>query len=274
MTRRPCFFDLETGPDEQKLEKEGIEQIAFVDLGCLTTEKTVKSYLGETFKCLSDEQFQELIDEEMAGKERAGVLAAINTAKGNKDKFFKQFYVTPELNRILSAAWAFGMDDPESAMVGADNTEKELLEHLWDLILRANFLIGYNIHGFDIPTIVTRSAYLNVKPSRFIDLQAYSNPEIIDLQAIRYGRHVNGSTKGLKTLTHWFGLEEGLDETEGVDGSQAYRLWSEDPDKLLLYNEHDVIRTQRLYNFWSGYYLQPVPMDGEAPVSGTTDTGY
>lgn len=165
----------------------------------------------------------------------------------------KEMAVSPEMNRIVAMGWAVGNDDVRSLVVGEKNagdgetTEIDILETLWSLAAQASTVIGFNILGFDLPTIYVRSMLLDVRPSRQFDLKPWGN-DCIDLMAVRFPK---SSAKRLKWLAAAMDIEVPAGD---VDGSRVEELWKTDPAKVGEYVRSDVSVTRELHQMYRGFF--------------------
>jgi hypothetical protein len=181
----------------------------------------------------------------------------------------EQYYAatSPEFCKIVALGWANDDAPPKSLVVGLDSknrngelvmvTEELVLRVFWNLVNPSKnkpekenpVLVGFNILGFDLPTIFIRSAILSIEPTRFINRTPWKN-ECIDLFQTR--RYTNGGG-GLKDLAKYFSFDI---PTEDMEGSQVQRLYAEDPSQIGAYVESDVVVTRQLYHFYKGFFVE------------------
>ena len=273
------YFDLETVPDESRLAqfnlqplptlpppipmKEMMSPAEFVT----QTLDVCKGWFKTHHPC--EEWVDQVEQAEMENKKpRAGlfeVLAShrekaqtIADAAADRNKLLS---VTPEFNRIVALGWALDGGETQALLEGPqpngwDASEAVLLEHFWHLASKSKILCGYNVLGFDLPTIYIRSALLGVKPSRLIDLKPWGG-EVIDLLKVRHPAGIpnegqTGKPSRLKTVARVLGLDVMADE---VEGSQVMDLYLNDREKLAQYVKSDVSLCQQLREFYRGYFV-------------------
>lgn len=126
----------------------------------------------------------------------------------------------PDLNRIVALGWMLEDRDLEPIVhvCRDEDAERRALVNFWDLIAvdgnRTRKLITYNGFGFDLPTLMRRSVYLEVWPSRTLNIDRYRSPHVDLYQYLSF----NGLFRhGLRFYAKRFGFEiEGL-EVSGAD---------------------------------------------------------
>lgn len=272
----PFFFDLETLPDFQRKDLFGLPEITpykavdpvqaipdILDLAVDTIRNLLKKHQpteGWLHKMRTIEEsgkkrktvFQE-IDKAI---ERMGWAAEEEAAQN------KKMGTTPEMCMIISMGFACGSADDIHSMTvgdvlddGSGEDEKvvnewNILEAFWSMAKKCRGpLCGYNINGFDIPVILTRSIILGIPATRQFDTKPWGK-DLCDLMLKRWPR---GQAGKLKELAPLYGIEI---PAEGVDGGSVLPLWEE--DRLDLINEYvksDVQVTRDLYNLFEGYYI-------------------
>lgn len=260
------YFDLETIPDFERLERFGLPPLPeardktphdkctaiHVAAGC-TLDQLTKLLASEN-PC--DEWLAELhAAESDTTKPRKGVFDAIDKCRGEAAAIEaavadrnKLLAVTPEFNRIVAVGWAVGAGDTQSLVARGDITERQLLVNLWDLIGDATTVVGFNILHFDLPTVFIRSALLGVKPSRLLDLKAWGR-DCLDLFA---ARHPRGGKGRLKDLAAYYGFEVPAGDFDGGQVLAAYE--AEKFEEIGLYVRSDVEISRKLHQFYSGYF--------------------
>lgn len=266
---RNLYVDIETIPDDSRVDQFGLDplpqpptRLAMKDCGPVADVADhdipgIKSWLSHNNPC--DEFLDALAAlEREAKKPRKGVLDAIADYVASLEKIGqaaaerrKKLSLTPEYCRICALCIAGdGADVVESYVVGLDGqTEASILARFWQVAEAAQAIIGFNVIGFDLPVIITRSALLGVVPSRFIDLSPYKS-DVLDLMAKRWPR---GGQMGLKA----WGKSLGFPADAGdVDGSQVAELFATDPEKLRAYNKSDVMLTRMLHRQFAGLFWQ------------------
>lgn len=275
--KRPLYFDIETVPDEERMESFGLEPLPrplaeseakecpkfaeFLDgtidnvKGRLKGLNPVEGYLEPLERC------------ERLAKNRKGVLEAIDACRAAKTAHLdahaermKLLSTTPEFCKIV----AIGLGDyhgvdahvVRSKAVKAADVERErtLLQMFWSAAQRASTIIGFNVLYFDLPVIFVRSILLGVPASRMIDTSPYGR-DVIDLYLKRFGPRGNTDKKRpgkLKRLAELYGIDVPAGD---VDGGDVLELWKTDPDKLAKYVESDVVVTRELHYRMSGFFV-------------------
>lgn len=174
----------------------------------------------------------------------------------------KEMSLCPEMNRIVALGWKIVgdkksqslvvggcSDQPMAAAYGPAISEEEILERFWGLAQGANRVIGFNILGFDLPTIFVRSMILGITPSRQFDLKPWGN-DCVDLFALRYPKF-SKENHGLK----WLAKSTGLIVPAGdMDGSQVEEMFHSDPAKLGEYVRSDVDISEAMYLRYRGFF--------------------
>lgn len=284
--KQPLIFDLETVPDESRLELFGLDPLptprSFTPAEQLPDPVTlVSKKVDEIKKALdglwppkewieSAKQKEMLVNEkrrkgvmdELAGlaKFQAGEAATIEEATGDRRKLLS---VTPAYCRIVSIGSARGGGEIKTCVVGQDvpgfgiATEEMILKSFWQAIAECTPLVGYGIIHFDLPVIYIRSAMLGIRPTKLLDMTPWKG-EVIDLCAKLYPKGPpdeakTGKPSKLKTFARILGFEV---PAEGVDGSHVYRLFKEGKlDEIAKYQSSDIDVTRRFYEFMKGYWF-------------------
>lgn len=238
------FFDLETIPDYSRADQFDLEPIP-AEIPRATVAE-MGDNLPSVLLAKTVEKITEIVEakrpceEYLAGLEkmegsrekgpRDGVSKLIKKIRGldagRADLLAarrKEMAVSPEMNRIVAFGWRkFGDTATQSLVIGGEGdaavTETEILERFWDMVHGRVIVCGFNILGFDLPTIFVRSMILGVAPSRLFDLKPWGT-DCIDLMKLRFPA---GQSKGLKFIGAALGL---TNTAEGVDGSQVELLW-------------------------------------------------
>jgi hypothetical protein len=197
---------------------------------------------------------------EVAGKNRKGVLAEIDSARDEKTLHERQtaernqlLSTTPEFCRVVALGWALGEEPVQTLVVGERGiSEVALLEQLWSLIGLGGTLVGFNCLAFDLPVVMVRSALLGVEPTRLLDLKPWGK-DVVDLYAARFGTRgaPGGGRPGrLKDLARVYGIEVPAGE---VDGSQVVELL-ERPEELARYVASDIEVTRSVHRLYEGFF--------------------
>ena len=262
------YLDLETAPDEERLELFGLPPVeeprpvkpsvecgdpATVLIGSL---EIVGRKLAELNP---DDAFLELLIATEAGspKPRGGVATACRSirsareaAAGAEGERRKLLSVTPEYCRIVAVGWAVGSGPVQSRVIEVDRDELLLLYAIWDLISLYSPIVGYNVLGFDLAVLRARSIILGAEPSRWLNDSPWGNRDVVDLMLARFGR-AGGRAMKLKQLAKLYGVPVPAGD---CDGSQVERLLREDPAALARYVESDIEVTRGLHRKFSGHF--------------------
>lgn len=274
--RRPAisksilFFDLETIPDYERMESFGLDPIPdatprMEPQGCPAAEELLKGTLEEFKTTLAKlNPVDDVLDEidrieRIAKKPRKGIFdltADLRKQDSARDDALiarrKLMSVTPEFNRIVALGWNDGRPT-KSMVVGEKNDidfvvdESHLLEFFWSVAAKTKFVCGFNILGFDLPTIFVRSILLDIAPTRQFDMKPWG-ADVIDLMKKRFP---SGQAVGLKKIAKAMGI---VVPAGDVDGSQVEELWKADPSKVGEYVRSDVDLVKELHQRYSGFF--------------------
>ena len=131
-----------------------------------------------------------------------------------------------------------------------DNNEEALLDRFYNIVERFDYIIGFNILNFDLPTIMFRSAMLGVKSSP-LNLRRYSTKPIVDLMEVL----AEWDKSKYKSL-EWFGKRFGLKSCKSGDGSDIYEWHKKgEMDKIREHCRGDVEMTKELFYLMAEVYL-------------------
>lgn len=259
------YFDLETVPDYERMASFGLDPIpeaakrcVFSDSGMLAEQLkgTIRDFEVWIRKWTPDNSALDVIDrmERASAKPRKGVFdltEEIRNLDSARDQLLqdhrKKMSVTPEFNRIVAMGWRLNGETLSTVIDHDVITEETLLELFWGTVRTCKSVCGYNILGFDLPTIFVRSILLDVCPSRTFDLKPWGT-DVIDLMKKRFPS--SGSMK-LKTLAACMGIPIPAGD---VDGSQVEELWKNDPKKLGEYVRSDVDLCAELHSKYFGFF--------------------
>lgn len=256
------YFDIETVPDFERVDVFPVEEpeplpeeLPVYDHGRFLdrTVPPIVNQIHELNPSVGD--MEKLANAERNGANRKGVLAALEKQlKRHEDyanavkQYHKTLSVTPEYCRIVAIGWAVNGSAVKSVLVSDGDPEAGLLAGFWRIIQSNNLrLCGYNVAGFDLPTIFARSAILGVQPSRKLDLRPWGN-DVLDLMKQRFP---TGRAMKLKDMARLYGIDVPAEDT---DGSQVMDLWENDPEKLGEYVRSDVAITRDLHQTLQGYF--------------------
>lgn len=264
------FFDLETVPNFEAAALAGIEPPPALPEPlpldqCPNLDAVLSKSIAEIKEWLlthnpEPEYVGRLMEHESdAKKPRKGVFDAIeafekslDTTVQQHESYHKLLATTPELCRVVAAAWCDESGELDSRLVYDEMTEQQLLSDLWKAIDSAKRVCGYYISGFDIPVLYARSCLLDVDPPRMLNTSRYSH-EIIDLYRVRWGYEPArpGQPRGMKAMAKLYGVRVPL---EDMDGSQVFETYTETPELVEEYVRSDVLVAHALYNRWRGYF--------------------
>lgn len=142
--------------------------------------------------------------------------------------------------------WSIGQND------FAENSERQLIQAVWDEIETADKLITFNGWSFDIPLLMRRSWYLGVKPSRLLSLKKYEAGFHVDVRMVLG----NWDTYAKGNMDLYGKLKLGIGKTSGVDGSQVQGMWNRgEYDAIHEYCRQDCKVTYDLYQSLKGWYI-------------------
>ncbi len=130
-------------------------------------------------------------------------------------------------------------------VLGDGDDEAKLLSRFWvmyDLCLKQNrYLVGFNIHGFDLPFIIQRSFVNDVSvPASVLAKRRYWNDIFIDLRQV-WGCGNNYAKGNLDTLCRLMGIGR-----KNGDGADFARLWEADRLQAIAYLDNDLLLTRDL----------------------------
>lgn len=274
------FFDFETIPDESRMSLFNLQPLPVLPTPIPFSEMmspaefitqtldVCRTWFKSHHPCDEWVDWVERAEMESGKKPRAGLFdlltdhrekaQTIADAAADRNKLLS---VTPEFNRIVAMGWAIDDNEPLSLIVGPQSnggevTERVLVEYFWTLTAMAKRLCGYNVLGFDLPTIFIRSAILRVKPTRKIDLKPWG-ADVIDLMKLRFPagqprEDDTGKPSRLKTLARVYGFPIPAGD---CDGSQVSELYQSDPQKLAEYVKSDVALCQAMHGFYEGFFF-------------------
>lgn len=264
--RQPLYFDLETVPDESRLELFGLEPLPVhpqykVREECLAATEVISKTVPEMTTLIAemqpcDEWLGTLELVERQNKARKGVLDLIGDVRKGRRQIdeaeaarIKKCSVTPEYCRIVAIGWAIGGGDLDSMCIKEPSEESLMLEGFWNTVKTCGPLVGYNIAGFDLPVIYARSILLGVEPQRYIDRKDWG-PDVIDLMLSRFGR--GGGAMGLKPLCRCYGIEVPAGD---VDGGAVHQLVADGKwDDIAGYVKSDVHLVRELHRKFRGTF--------------------
>lgn len=187
------------------------------------------------------------------------------------EKFWDKTALDGTYGRICTIAYAIN-DEPVQSLSG---DEKEMVKKFWELVGRADLIIGHNIRDFDLPFVMQRSVILGVKPSwnkfqdpgkkpwemvKFLDFGRYKNAPIFDTM----WEWSNWTDKwSNKTIEH-IALAMGIPTPkEGIDGSKVGEFYEAGKIKEICeYCMRDVETTRAVYKRMT---FENLPVTESAP---------
>lgn len=135
-------------------------------------------------------------------------------------------------------------------------TEKEILEHFWEVAQHYNVFVTYNGRSFDVPYLMIRSAVHKVKPTknlmsnRYLSMQrGATHIDLLD-QLTFYG--AMWPRPKLHFVTQAFGIES--PKQGDIDGAEVPKAFKDKRYKEIAeYCSADVVATKELYEHWNTY---------------------
>lgn len=270
----PLFCDIETVPDEERLEsfdlpplppipgvtgESELPEPAELITGTAESIKTALNKLG----AVPDEWLDKLVTAEATLKNRSGVLESIDKARKVKNDILKLheerlklLSTTPEYCQIAALGWAVGDSDIFSCVLGLTHqSEHEILSAFWKLAESHSPVIAYCGLTFDLPVILARSAMLGVQPTRTFDLRPFSK-DVFDPYIGRFGSRGNTDSRKpgkLKVLAKVYGIDAPAGD---VDGSRVHELMKtpEGREAVGKYVKSDVHVLREFYHRLQGYF--------------------
>lgn len=132
-----------------------------------------------------------------------------------------------------------------------DEAERALIEALWRELERYDQVIAWNGDGYDFPYLLARTGRrkIEVDEERVLWLDQLTNFRRMNMSAAE-----SGDEKQSLALAAVSRTVVKLRETKlaGVNAAETWKIWNEDPDLLLRYNEQDT-RLQALIEARTGY---------------------
>ena len=248
------FFDVETVPDETRFPRpklpEPMTMGAALDAILANPKSTVDQIKEALSKNLIAQEIEKIEQAErsLSGKNRAGVIAACNAARGGGNPKFdawKKLALSPIGCRIVAFGWSIGRGPVRSFVATNDAEERLLLDAWWELVDgKDRQHCGFNTLAFDLGVLGFRSLILGVQPSKVLNRSKFSNRDAIDL----YVRLFPGGSPGgcdCKSICRALGIEI---PAGNMDGSQVLGLWDAgDFEGIGSYVESDVTIERELF---------------------------
>lgn len=194
-------------------------------------------------------------------KPRKGVHDALDKILKSVDDYdnaladrCKLLSTTPEFCSICALGFAIDGEEPVGILITNEDEERQALAMFWEMAMRADVLVGFNIVGFDLPVIITRSIILGVTASRMFDLKWGKG--VCDIYLQRFGGRGNTDKRKpgkLKDLAAIYGIEVPAGDFHGGQIAEAMET-EEGREKIIDYVKSDVEITRELRELWSGYF--------------------
>lgn len=130
-------------------------------------------------------------------------------------------------------------------------SEKEMLEHFWETVLKYDQLISFNGRAFDAPFLHIRSAILGVRASKNLIGYRYESKQHCDLfdQLTAYGATRKFS---LDFICKGFGIDS--PKSHGMTGLDVAPLFREGRFREIAeYNARDLVATRELFIRWEKF---------------------
>jgi len=273
--RQPLYLDIETVPDESRMELFGLEAPSIPNEtapeDCPDPNELLKKGVDAVLEILlhvnpRHDYLCALADIEVAKeKPRDGIrkaIAAVYKMRDDAERQInsqqKQMSLCPEMCQIVAIGWAVGNAHPGSLVVGQAIpngvvTERGILEFAWSLLHLHGPVVGYNVRSFDLRVIRVRSILLGIEPSCVLNDSPYGNRDVCDLMDSRYGRG-GGSEKSLpmKQLARLYGIPVPAGD---VGGEDVARIFAEGGiEGLGRYVQSDVWVSRELHRKFYGYF--------------------
>lgn len=127
----------------------------------------------------------------------------------------------PDLCEVAAVGIA-GAKGPVEVRTREQESERDLLIWLWSFteerLIKPVVWLGFNVVGFDLPVLMRRSQYLNVRPPS-LSVGKYRHPGIIDLQ-------LQLSFDGARPYRslRWYARRFGLEVADPVTGADVAAL--------------------------------------------------
>lgn len=259
---RYLYIDIETVPNESKMPIEDqisdidrhnspYSQFSITDMGAWTADKFEKH--KPQLQLASIDFLAAAICSEREKKGRSGVLklleSCVKHASEAGEKHRKKYSTTPELCRIVALGYAVGSGPINSVYCPNEEAEKKALNIFWGLVKNYTPIVGYNCTAFDLPVIFVRSAMLQIRASKRIEMNPWGKGgDVLDLMRGRFGF---APPMKLKELAPLYGIPT---PEEDIDGSHVAELAETEPAKLLDYCMSDVAITRELHGALKGYW--------------------
>lgn len=255
------YFDIETVPDLDRVKgTEWFPDVAVSSYEASIAECSLLAISGQTVAGIekiventnpNPRWLDEALVVEQQGKNRAGVIKALEKRRDASLAAVKVCSLSPELCRICAYGYALG-DGDVKVMCDSEfyACEVDALKAFWSAVVD-NTPVGFNCLSFDLPVIMVRSIINGIRPSRKLDIGRYSR-DVIDLFVRRTGGYPGSGPNKMKDVAKLYGLSV---PAEGSSGGDVWKWWSSgDYDQIARYQASDVEITRSLYRLYQGYF--------------------
>lgn len=134
-------------------------------------------------------------------------------------------------------------------------TEKEILQHFWDVIVKYDSFVTFNGRAFDCPFILIRTAVHRLKPSRELMPNRYGSEHIDLMDRLMFF----GATRKRFSMDMWcrtFGIKS--PKSDGVTGYDVKDLFrAGEYEKIARYCAGDLFATKELLHIWERHVCYP-----------------
>lgn len=145
----------------------------------------------------------------------------------------------------------------EPGILIEQGSEKVILEKFWEIIKQYDCFISFYGRGFDVPFLMTRSAILEVRPSKNLVANRYINSQPFNVKHIDLADQFSfyGASRRHFPLHMWakaFGIESPKEQR--ITGDNVTALYKENKVlDIVKYNLRDLRSTLELYKKWNTY---------------------
>lgn len=163
--------------------------------------------------------------------------------KGNKIGTFEEFAEATNFDgtwgRVLCISYAFDQDKAQCLW----GDEREIIKKFWEIAMRADLFVGFNVFDFDLRFIYQRSVILGVRPSRDLSFARYRNNPIFD---VMYEWTKWGGKISMDELAHALDIPSSKGD---MDGSQVHEYFKKEKfAEIQKYCNLDVEVTRSIYS--------------------------
>lgn len=161
--------------------------------------------------------------------------------QAHRDKFMASAALSALTGRVLAAGLLI-TDVFHIFTAENEDEERELLQSYWDAMLeyRDHLLVGFNIHDFDLPFLVTRSWITGVRVPHFVHTGRYWSDLFLDLRLKwTFGDHRKPGTLGAVAGHLGCGSKSG-------DGADFSATFFSDRPSAIEYLKNDLRLTRRV----------------------------